>query len=239
MQQLLSIATEHADSDVEVMSLDDYKKVKTSQKRVFLSKGNFTGQTLVNESSLIWRKVIRDNSTLIASLRQYIEQREWKNATEAYDELTSKCLGCSISELSAYKEAIDAGLEAQRKEEEKKKQEELEAQRVQEAEDRRERLLSGGLKGLLEEMANGKYKVTTLKVLTSKLEAYLKALPSKELKQEDVDALFSGLDRLNANRDKKEKNVWSNPDSKYWTDIEKCLPQPELVEQWIKERVSN
>lgn len=70
-------------------------------------------------------------------------------------------------------------------------------------------------------------------MLTSKLEAYVKALESKELKQEDVDALFSTLDRLNASRDKKEKNVWNNPASQYWMKIADYLPEPALLKEWL------
>lgn len=109
MQKLLCIATEHNAEDVQVMSLQNYGKIKT--ERIFLAETDqrFATLPLTDCNSLLWRRMKRTYSALLFRLQLLIDEKKWDEAMEIHNELKGKCYGHIPPELMAYYEKIEVG----------------------------------------------------------------------------------------------------------------------------------
>lgn len=97
----------------------------------------------------------------------------------------------------------------------------------------------GGLAKLLEEKYDfgpneGKFKVTSFKVCSNKVESWLKAAGVSKVPSEQQSAFLETLKRLKGNPDKKELRNWHALDSNIWKKVAQFVG-PELAKEWFKE----
>ena len=226
VRTLLNIATEHTDEEVEMMKLEEYTATKKRQPREFLSEKEHPFTSHYDTTSLLYRFKVEEYRPYFVQAKQLLAEKKYLEALHLCDDLDESFRKQSlapdaVNELrSAIETAKQAAQALQHEEEETKKLQEL-AQRSAQT-----------FASLLEENVNGKYKVTTLKVLLDKVKRRCKDKGSSTLDEQDVADLKATLDRLEQKPDRKEKSTWANRESAFWKYLTEVLGAG-LVNDWF------
>ena len=213
MKSLVAIASEHADADVQMMGLDDYKYYKSN-----------------NHFSKLY-----DASNGLKSAFSRKDVFKEQHADE-YAQINALC---NNNNFDAAKYVLEKLIESLKLEQISTKEEnillndienKIEAKKTQDAKDAEERL-QRGLGGILNERYpenagnnSGQYKVKDWKTCLQKTRKWLKDKQAASLDAEELDVLAETVVRLMTSpANKNEKKNWEKFDSSIWKSISELL----------------
>lgn len=226
MTRLMGIMTEHDDSMVEMMELDDYGECKKNYDT--LSADVLAIDSLVSDEARA-RFAMESFHNLHGA-----EYAKAKDLAMSEDESDLRQAAQMVEDLKEekLKADLDTSEENQMLADIRSKQDGLEkakqkAQEEAKAQERQQRIGRGFDSLINEQYADGpnagKYKVNTWKLCRSKVDKWLKDKGCGALDSQEVEIFGEVIKRLMANPDKKEKKDWGNGQSKLWKEIRKYI----------------
>ena len=226
VRTLLNIAAEHTDEEVEMMKLEEYTATKNRQTREFLSEKEYHFTPYYDTTSLLYRFKVEEYRPHFVQAKQLLAEKKYLEALHLCDDLDESFRKQSLAPdaVNELRSAIEAAKQAAQA----LQHEEEETQKLQEVAQRSAQTFAS----LLEENVNGKYKVTTLKVLLDKVKRRCKDKGCSTLDEQDVADLKATLDRLEQKPDRKEKSAWANRESVFWKYLTEVLGAS-LVNDWF------
>ena len=238
VRALLKIATEHEEKEVRMMELKEYGQVKTEHRILSLEEYNVVGK--VQEETLLARFKQKHLQRIEKDVLDFIEKKDFNAAlllcNNWQEKLPHKVLDWRklIDKVQEREQDLKIAKEKEiEQKRERERQQKLEEQKAAEEFQRQQEQIKRGASSfasLLEENVNGKYKVTTLKVLLDKVKRRCKDKGCSTLDEQDVADLKATLDRLEQKPDRKEKSAWANRESAFWKYLTEVLGESETNE---------
>lgn len=240
VRALLKIATEHEEKEVRMMELKEYGQVKTEHRILSLEEYNVVGK--VQEETLLARFKQKHLQRIEKDVLDFIEKKDFNAAlllcNNWQEKLPHKVLDWRklIDKVQEREQDLKIAKEKEiEQKRERERQQKLEEQKAAEEFQRQQEQIKRGAStfaSLLEENVNGKYKVTTLKVLLDKVKRRCKDKGCSTLDEQDVADLKATLDRLEQKPDRKEKSTWANRESVFWKYLTEVLGAS-LANDWF------
>lgn len=226
MTRLMGIMTEHDDSVVEMMELNDYGECKKSYDT--LSADVLTIGSLVSDEDrarLAMEAFHNKHSEKYAKVKDLAtseDESDLRQAAQMVEDLKEEKLKADLD--TSEEDQILASIHSKQDDLEKAKQKALEEAKAQE----RLQRIGLGFDGFINEQYTdgpnaGKYKVNTWKLCRSKVDKWFKDKGCSALDSQEVEIFGEVIKRLMANPDKKEKKDWGDSQSKLWKEIRKYI----------------
>lgn len=249
--QLVNILSEHDDSEVKMMILDEYTVSKDESKSTFnklSEKGNPIHSLLTDEE----KEKVRNQATKVKEERgqkeirnghkadyqeaqHFIDAGNYQKAKDKYNEIIDDLMkhGIICDEENRKITEIELLITARKADEQKMLDEQAKLQKQEK--------LAAGLGAILEKMAgNGvDYSIKEFKVCFQKVEKWLKDSGSQQLSEQDTIALYNTSIRLLESPSKKEVKELNKPFEigNIWKKLSSYLSQDmakELLEKYNK-----
>lgn len=226
LTRLMGIMTEHDDSVVEMMELDDYGECKKNYDT--LSADVLTIDSLVSDEvrARFAMEAFHDkHSEKYAKAKELAmseDESGLRQAAQMVEDLKEEKLKADLD--TSEEDQILASIHSKQDDLEKAKQKALEEAKAQE----RLQRIGLGFDGFINEQYTdgpnaGKYKVNTWKLCRSKVDKWFKDKGCSALDSQEVEIFGEVIKRLMANPDKKEKKDWGDSQSKLWKEIRKYI----------------
>lgn len=235
VRMLMAVMSGHQDAEVRMMDMakKEYQRYKNNKEFSLLSEQlRPMNSSLTVEDRNTFKKLKEQEAKANKKLKLKDEMREKYDHVKClvsdhnYSEAI-KLLNEIINKLVVAQVSYEEENQRLQKIKDKRTQQELEAKKQEEAEqqNKRDKLLKGGLGKMLEEQKNDKYLVSTWKMCNSKVESWLKKSKATILTDEDKICLENTIRRIYANPDKNERKDWKKACSKsyIWKKISKYL----------------
>lgn len=226
MTRLMGIMTEHDDSMVEMMEMDDYGECKKNYDT--LSTDSLTIDSLVSDEArarFAMESFHNSHSAEYAKAKDLVmseDESDLRQAAQMVEDLKEEKLKADLD--TSVEDQMLADIHSKQDGLEKAKQKAQEEAKAQE----RQQRIGRGFDSLINEQYTdgpnaGKYKVNTWKLCRSKVDKWLKDKGCSALDSQEVEIFGEVIKRLMANPDKKEKKDWGNGQSKLWKEIRKYI----------------
>jgi CRISPR-associated protein (TIGR03986 family) len=226
VNDLLSMASEHV-SDLEFMSLDDYKNGKDNNNFSKLAESPQHISCKVT-AEFTKRESLKDK---FDEAERCIAEKDYEKALQLYSQLENDIKPFKTDDIVSKISEIQSIINNKKEEEEKKKLEE----KGKEEEEKIKNMIDGGFGNFLEKKnLNDQYIIHNYKLCQIKALKWLKDCKRDKLNKQEIEDLSITLSRIyNGLTKDKEKIDWK-ADGKAWRSMSTLMNEEELKELYNK-----